>query len=351
MNSNISQHQNFIDWMKAAGMLIIVYGHVFGSPFNPLNEISQPIYSKQLGVAFFIFVMGWSLGNESRTRMRVVFNRLFPIYFYGILSAIILSCIFIFTKNDINESNYLPFILGINVFLDYFPANTTTWYIGTYLHLLLFWYFFLQNKSITIKHLLLALIVENIFRMTFIALGQNTTAYMILPNWLTIFLLGVYLHQQQDKIETNLRTVYLLIIGWVILLLIWQQAANAIGFSGGFPFRQFNNSGLFSLPILSILISLVYLINTLLFFEIARRLPGHWLISFFSRNTLIIFIAHIPVIFELSGYFYSLFETKWIARIAWIIFLYVGLALISELIQKFINIKSLRERAWKIIAR
>ena len=70
-------------------MFLIVYGHVVGDPFNPFNQITQPAYTKQLGVAFFVFITGWSLANDNRNGLRVVFNRLFAIYFYGILFALL----------------------------------------------------------------------------------------------------------------------------------------------------------------------------------------------------------------------------------------------------------------------
>jgi len=155
-------HQSFVDWMKAVGMLLIVTGHIIGSPYHIFNEISQPIYTKQLGVVFFVFVMGWGLANETRTGLRVVYNRIFPMYFYGGACALLVSCIFYYARGDIDASNYLPFFLGANVLLNYFPANPTTWYIGTYIHIVLFWYFFVQGKEITKRHLLYAFICENV---------------------------------------------------------------------------------------------------------------------------------------------------------------------------------------------
>ena len=121
----------FIDWMKSLGMFLIVYGHVAG---DSIAQLTPPIYAKQLGVAFFIFVIGWGLARESRQRFQIVYNRLFPVFFLGLGFAIVISAIVFVMQRDLNESNYLPFFLGINVLLDHFPANPTTWYIGTYIH-------------------------------------------------------------------------------------------------------------------------------------------------------------------------------------------------------------------------
>ena len=342
------KHYNFIDWMKALGMFLIVIGHVVGDPFNLYNQISQPVYTKQLGVAFFVFITGWSLANDSRPRLRVVFNRIFPIYFYGFVFALLISLIFIFTKNDTNPSNYLPFFLGVNVLFNNFPANPTTWYIGTYFHLLVFWYFFMQGRTVTIKHLLLAFLVENIVRSLLITTGNNFIAYMTLPNWLTIFLFGMYFRNRADQKSSSL-VLFMLIAGWVLALISWSFIADAISFDQSFPFRKAEGFAMASPLALSLLVSGIYILNTWIFFEIARRLPFQKIISFLSRNTLIIFIAHMPVIYELSPYLYRLIDTVMIKQALLIFLLYFGLAVISEMIQRRVPIKSLRDLSWQFI--
>src|SRR3954454_22974175 len=49
----------FVDWMKALGMTVIVYGHV-----TRAVPLTAPIYPKQLGVAFFLFASGFTLARE-----------------------------------------------------------------------------------------------------------------------------------------------------------------------------------------------------------------------------------------------------------------------------------------------
>ena len=345
MPSNL-KHQNFIDLMKAVGMFLIVYGHIIGDPSNLYNQLTQPIHTKQIGVAFFVFITGWGLANNVRPPLRAVFNRIFPFYLYGILFALFLSVLFFFIKDDTNPSNYMPFVLGVNVFFNYFPANPTTWYIGTYLHILLFWYFFMQGRSISKRHLILAFIVENTVRSLFMAWGQDYIAYMLLPNWLTIFLLGMYLHQKQQ--EPTSPFVFILIIAWVGVFIFSMSAADVIGFDGAFPFRKMTSDFLLSTPFESLLISATYIVHTLFFFEIARRLPGHSVISFFARATLITVIIHIPIIFETAQYFYKLFESKDVARIVFIFVIYIGTAVVAEIINRFVDIKSVGNKVWSI---
>ena len=243
----------------------------------------------------------------------------------------------------------MPFVLGVNVFFNYFPANPTTWYIGTYLHILLFWYFFMQGKPISKRHLVLAFIVENGVRSLFMAWEQDYIAYMLLPNWLTVFLLGMYLHQKQQ--EPTSPFVFMLITAWVGVFIFSTSVANVIGFDDAFPFRNMTSDFSLSLPLESLLISATYIVHTLLFFEIARRLPGHSIISFFARATLITVIIHIPIIFETAQYFYTLFESKDVARIVFIFVIYIGTAVVSEIIQKFVDIKSIGNKTWNIMER
>ena len=340
------KHQGFIDWMKACGMLFIIIGHVIGSPFHIFNMASQPIYTKQLGVCFFIFIMGWSLAHEYKRDFKVVFNRVFPVYFYGIAIALIISSILIFIKNDINESNYLPFFLGINVLFNNFPANPTTWYIGTYLHLLLFWFFLIQGKNINEKHLVFAFICEVTIRCCIIYLDKDFIAYMLLPNWLTVFLLGNYLHNKKDQCWQP-KTIAILVT-WLIVMLLWISPFNQLTFDTSFPFRIITSDEPWALPLRSFLISLIYLASTLIVFELCRCLPKLNIIAFFARNSLLTFIIHMPIIYAFSSDFYSLFDDNLTGRWFFIFILYIGLALISEFIQKQVNIKLYQDKAWNI---
>lgn len=90
------------------------------------NYLTQPFYPKQLGVAFFLFVTGYSLAGERRSGLEVLFKRLFEVYLFGIAFSVLLSAITFMRISDLNESNYLPFLLGANLVLNDFPANPTT---------------------------------------------------------------------------------------------------------------------------------------------------------------------------------------------------------------------------------
>lgn len=103
-------HIHFIDWMKSLGMFLIVFGHVAG---GSILYLTPPINAKQLGVAFFIFTVGWGLARESRDRLQVVYNRLFPVFLLGLGFAVVMSAVVFVTQRGLNKSNYLPFFLTL----------------------------------------------------------------------------------------------------------------------------------------------------------------------------------------------------------------------------------------------
>lgn len=345
-----SERQAFIDWMKALGMLLIVTGHVIGSPFAMFNEATQPIYTKQLGVAFFIFIMGWGLARESGSWVQVLFKRLFQIYFFGISCALLLSVVFWFATGDLNESNYLPFIAGVNVLVNYFPANPTTWYIGTYLHVLLFWAVLVRHIRVTPLLMLVALLFEMLVRGYLISLDKDFVAYMTLPNWLTVFLLGCWLSDRKD-LGANPRAL-VFAVPWLGFLLLWSWYFDGWSLDKGFPFRSFpQEQTALLIGLQSALISVVYLLNSWLCFEVVRRLVHSSVVQFFARNTLLVFIIHMPIIFEFSGDFYRFVEshTPWgeSKQVIWVVVLFVGLSLLSEMINRLVKPHRLQRLAWQ----
>lgn len=194
------------------------------------------------------------------------------------------------------------------------------------------------------------LLCEICLRSLLLVSGKSFVAYMLLPNWGTIFLLGFLLAKIKDVSTPS--GLYPYIGLWFTVFALWAAATNNIGFDASFPFRNMLNpfySLAFSSFAQSIFITFVYCMHTILFFAIARRLPRLTLISFFSRNTLIIFIAHMPVIYGTSSFIYSLFEPVWLKKIILILLLYVGLAIVSEIISKVLDVKKLREKTWHII--
>jgi hypothetical protein len=336
---------DFVDWLKAVGMFLIVFGHYFGEPFD---QFTQPIYPKQLGVAFFVFVMGWGLAGESRPRWRVVYNRLFPMYFWGVAIALFISLIFMLTKGHSAITNYLPFFAGINVFTNFFPSNPTTWYIGTYLHILFFWALVMRKVKVTLSLILVVLLCEIAVRIIFIDLERLFTGYMLITNWLTVFLVGMYMNQQKDN-QNNLKAL-LVILVWAIFLFTWASLLNPFNISRSFPIRlPIEHSTLVSSIAISAAISFVYLSNTLLAVKFFSHIPANNVVRFFSRNTIFIFIGHMPL-YDVAEPIARVFvESGWGKRAIIVLIMYVGLAVVSELLHKVVDINKLKTKMWSSI--
>src|SRR5690606_13820187 len=101
-----------LDWLKSAGIALIVYGHVAAAT---TVHWTPPVYPKQLGVAFFVCAMGYTLATERRGGVHVIFLRCFEMFFYGLVAAVAMSLIGWGLRRDIAESNYLPLLFGANV--------------------------------------------------------------------------------------------------------------------------------------------------------------------------------------------------------------------------------------------
>jgi hypothetical protein len=95
------------------------------------------------------------------------------------------------TRHGLQLSNYLPFVVGANVLVNAFPANPTTWYIGTYIHLLLLWALVLRRITVGPRLLIGVLAAEVLIRALLLTAAGAFVAYMALSNWITVLLLGM----------------------------------------------------------------------------------------------------------------------------------------------------------------
>ncbi len=347
--AHANNHQNFIDWMKAVGMLLIVAGHVIGDPYSAFNQIAQPAYTKQLGVAFFVFIVGWGLSNVRQPSFYTVYSRLFAIYFWGILFALFFTCLFYLSKSQLQLSNYLPFMVGINVVFNNFPANPTTWYIGTYIHILLLWFFFLRHHPVSKLTIALALVIENGIRIPLLMSDQNFIAYMLVPNWLTVFVLGCYLHQQADR--PSMKKAMIIAMAWLLVAVTWTYVMGYLSFGKGLPTRSIDLAQPWASVLQSSLISLVYLLSTWLFFQFARCLPASRLVRFLARNTLINFIIHLPIIFAFHPTWYAWLDNfqPIERRISLIFLVYISCAVVSEILHRLFPYQRLKQPLWQLL--
>jgi hypothetical protein len=339
-------HIHLIDWIKSLGMFLIVYGHVAG---DSIVHLTPPIYPKQLGVAFFIFVIGWGLARESRDRFRVVYNRLFPVVLLGLGFAMVMSVVAFVMQGSPNKSNYLPFFLGINVLLDYFPANPTTWYIGTYIHVLLLWALVLHKVYVRLWMVAAVAVGEVIFRAVMLDTEALFRTYMMLPNWATVLLLGMYMRDREQEAKQASLPVY--VLGLTILLIAWTFGMRQVALDGAFPFRNFvGMAGSAVVLMRSACVTFLYVAYTWLVFEVTRRLPGYAIVGFFARHTLFIFIAHMPLLFALQQPLRNMLPSYWPRIGLLMLILYPGLAIVSKVVMRWLQPATLRDVLWTLLS-
>ena len=336
----------FIDWMKSLGMFLIVFGHI---ATGSIMHLTPPIYAKQLGVAFFIFVIGWGLARESRDRFQVVYNRLFPVLLLGLGFAMVMSAVVFVMQRHLNASNYLPFFLGINVLLDHFPANPTTWYIGTYIHVLLFWALVLHKVRVRLWMVGVAAVGEIILRAAMLDTGALFRTYMMLPNWATVLLLGMYVRNREQEVKHATLAVY--VLGLAVLLIAWTFGMRQVALDEAFPFRNFvGMAGSAVVLTRSACVTFLYIAYTWLVFEVTRRLTGYAIIAFFARQTLFIFIAHMPLLYALQPPLRNMIPSYWPRIGLLMLILYPGLAIFSEVVMRWLQPAKLRDALWTLLS-
>lgn len=335
--------------MKAVGMLLIVYGHASaGTDFFTLD----PIRAKQLGVALFIFVIGFGLSRERRPTDYVLFSRLFTVFLYGFAFALLLSAWGLILRGDPAESNYLPFFLGANVFLNDYPANQPTWYIGTYLHIMLAWGFVLRKRWLRWWSLLAWIPLSIAARALLIAgLGPNA-AYMLITNWISIFLLG-YLCAELLSVDVHINRLnkrgWLALAGGlgVWMFVIWPSCVAMLPLDSSFPFGRLQlDSAVGSLWASSALAEFVYFVGVLFIFSVSLMLPRVGAVEFIARNTLLIFIVHMPLIRGCHGVIGRL-GNEYFVLLANVLVYYIGLAFIGELLGEVLRRGRLKSVAWE----
>jgi peptidoglycan/LPS O-acetylase OafA/YrhL len=337
-----------LDTLKALGMALIVLGHVDGGRFH---DITPPIQFKQLGVACFVMVAGFGLARERRSTWEALYRRLFDLVLFGLGCALTLSLVSWFRTGNLRESDYLPFLLGANVVaMDAFPANPTTWFLGTYIHILLVWALLLRGWTIRPWMLVTSLIGEIVVRAWLMTHAGLFIAYMALPNWITLLLLGMHLAQGTspcdltEPVRPGWRLARdILLLG--ILIRLWPELSRPWFPVPTFPFMGLDPGGrmaAWNAGFTSTAVSTVYLSYALALYRVVRWIPGSAVSRFFARNTILIFVSHMPLRYGLLDPLFS--GADGLAIAVRFLLCYVALGFVSELILRIGRPDRLRAR-------
>ena len=330
------EYESWIDWLKAIGLTLIVVGHVADTA---VASLLPPIYPKQLGVAFFLYAAGYGLARERRAPARVVAGRLFDIYLFGLAIALLLSAIGYVQDGNLRESNYLPFLAGVNIGLDAFPANPTTWFIGMYVHLLVLWAVVLRRVEITGGVFAGLLAVELVTRAALVGTGAVFLAYMNVANWIAVFALGMRHGQGRGRAWAPVPSFALLVafaVAWTLFVVPLPRAAS-------FPLMRFALSGGGDALATSAAVSALYCLITFAAAGIVRALPSAAPARFVARHTVIVFIGHMPVYFALVPVIAGVTSGYWLRVALHLAACYGGLLLMSWMVFKVVPRDRLRD--------
>jgi peptidoglycan/LPS O-acetylase OafA/YrhL len=328
-----------LDWMKATGISLIVYGHVAHATTVPWVP---PVYVKQFGVAFFLFAAGFTLAREKRSPVEVLLSRLVPVYLFGLTTAIVITAASLARGSGLALSNYLPFMAGANVAFDHFPANPTTWYLGTYIHALLLWACWLSRHRLGAGAIVVALAVEITARMALLTWVGPFVAYMALTNWLGVFVAGLMMGARPE-VPTRVPAVVFLVAlaaGLVAISLTvgaWNPAPE-------FPFMTFAATSGVGLAAFSVLVSVLYLWTTLFVFKATEHAAAPAAVRFLANNSLLIVLLHMPLFFALNPVLARMGWPYW-ARVAIELVLFLPvLAWVSSVVTASVTPKALAAR-------
>jgi len=340
-----SSYLGVVDWLKFAGIALIVQGHVAA----PLTEwLTPPIYDKQLGVAFFVFAMGVLLARERRPTGWVLGSRLFEVYVYGLAFAVLMSGVGWVSRGDLAESNYLPFAGGINVLFDFFPANPSTWFLGTYLHLLLLWVTLRRVRNWQ-PVLGFTLAIEVAVRAWVFGHVGGFVAYMLLTNWAGVFVAGLWAGPRVTRAAPRPPSVGRCAT-WLAALAAWVVVLGAVTrplvAQATFPFMWLGGRpGAQPALLTSVAVTLWYSGTTWLAAAALRHVAVPPSVQLVARNTLFIFIAHMPVYYALQPLLARLgvpVGASWAILFAACL---VGLAAIGEGVRRWLPMDGIKRRA------
>ncbi len=277
-------------------MLLIVYGHAAASlPGATL----RPINTKQFGVAFFVFITGVTLARDVRAPVEIVARRLFEMLVVATMLALVISIVGSLYDGDIRESNYLPLAGGVNVLFDNFPANPTTWYVGTYAHLIVLAVIVHRRWQPSWRDVAVIAAAEIAIRAWLLGRGLTFVPYMLLTNWLTVYCLGNLWGRADRAVKQPLAAF--------LALAITAGAYAALPpLVGGFPFYLPAAPAAVDFVLISATVTLLYASITLfaaqIFSVVGEQVPA--IVQWIADHTLVIFLAHMPV------YYLLLFLTR-----------------------------------------
>jgi len=127
----------------------------------------------------------------------------------------------------------------------------------------------------------------------------------------------------------------------------WGLVARWLDMDGAFPFmRLAGGQTPLKLLLTSACVSFVYLSLTWLTFEVTWRFESQTIVRFIGRNTLFIFIVHMPVYYALLWLSRGWSASYWVRAGLRLFVCFLVLAAVSETLTRIVKPRALRAQLW-----
>ena len=201
---------------------------------------------------------------------------------------------------------------------------------------MLLWAVLLRRIRIRTWMVLAVFAIEIPIRALLMASAGRFVAYMLLTNWIAVFLLGMARGADAGERPSATFTSATRSKGYAVALVaglaVWGVAMQFLPFEPTFPFMSLAGwPTAASLAFVSASVSLLYLGTTVLLFAAIRHLettPAP--VAFIARNSLIIFLAHMPVYYLLQPVLAAWTTSYWTRVMIQLLVCLPVLALMSE---------------------
>ena len=124
----------------------------------------------------------------------------------------------------------------------------------------------------------------------------------------------------------------------------WWWLVETLAISKSNPFGRVVVGGIATTSLTtSFAVTLLYSAYTLLVIGMVFGFPNSRIVAFLSRNTLLVFLAHMPVRDWLTPIYYPWIPYGWWRQVANFLVLFVGIALVSETLRRSLRVARLRD--------
>jgi len=188
-----------------------------------------------------------------------------------------------------------------------------------------------------------AVLVEIACRVLLLGTAGAFVAYMALTNWIAVFLTGMWLGQHRDGAAAGAHRSRVAAGALIVFVAGWIAITARMPFDDGFPFMQLGTSAGFAAQlIVSVMVSVLYLAVTWLVFCVVRPLPAPAPVRFVARNTLIIFLGHMPLYYALWPTLARSSGGRAVHALEMFVICVAGLGMLSEALRAIVRPRVLR---------